>query len=266
MARVRQQINEGSAALKQIFINGLSEISDNLIDQIIKNYKSLPNSDKHKAINDISPVGIKQYSSDVWDAMVFLASRSLMEAQKEVPKATKYLAEKPSTIYKLFPTSIRKKIDMIHGLLINTQIADLEKGINFQYMNSYDTTDSIDQIKEDLKFSSEDYITGKSILVGATNISSKIVNEIRSAFFWEPETLEEIAAFQYVNGDPKTEICQDLNGTIFAKDDPNAFRYTPPLHWNCKSYIVPILSGNLKNRQITKLQPSTKELEDEIQF
>jgi NAD+--asparagine ADP-ribosyltransferase len=77
---------------------------------------------------------------------------------------------------------------------------------------------------------------------------------------------EEIDAFEFVNGDPVSEVCQDLAGTVFDKDDPDLFRYTPPLHWNCKSYIRPILKGNLGNKTIEKLKPSSKKIEETIQF
>jgi hypothetical protein len=35
---------------------------------------------------------------------------------------------------------------------------------------------------------------------------------------------------------------------------------------NCKSYIVPILKGNLGSREIEKLKPSKKSLEQQVQF
>lgn len=35
---------------------------------------------------------------------------------------------------------------------------------------------------------------------------------------------------------------------------------------NCKSFIIPIAKGNLGDREITKLSPSTKAIADQVQF
>jgi hypothetical protein len=89
------------------------------------------------------------------------------------------------------------------------------------------------------------------------------VNDTRTAFFFDEDTLDEIESFTFVNADPVSPICQDLAGTTFAKDDPDADRYFPPLHHNCKSYIVPNLAGAKDNPEIdeTGLKPSDPKLE-----
>lgn len=37
-----------------------------------------------------------------------------------------------------------------------------------------------------------------------------------------------------------TEQCRALHGQIFAMDDPALLRFTPPLHFNCRSVLVPV--------------------------
>jgi SPP1 gp7 family putative phage head morphogenesis protein len=129
-----------------------------------------------------------------------------------------------------------------------------------------DETDSLEQIQADLNDSAIGWLDGTALETGASLNASTIINSARNAFFFDDQVLEEVEAFEFVNGDPVTEICQDLNGTVFAKDDPAADRYMPPLHWNCKSYIVPILKGNLGNKEIEKLKPSNKRLDAMVQF
>jgi len=91
------------------------------------------------------------------------------------------------------------------------------------------------------------------------------VNNVRTEFLFEADSLEQIEAFEFVNGDPVSEICQNLAGTIFFKDDPESFQFFPPLHFNCKSYVRPLIKVP-RGKEIQKLQPSTQKARDSIQF
>jgi hypothetical protein len=201
--------------------------------------------------------------------MTTIAAEALKQARREVPKAKNVkLAE-----WESLPASVRKKILAKNQLLIDTQYQDLEKSIFFQFQSSHDATDSWDMIEKDLQDAGESYVTGASVTSGANVTSAQLVNDVRSAFFYDDQTLEEIDAFVFVNGDPKTDICIDLAGTVFDKNDPGRDLYQPPLHWNCKSSIQTILKGNLdwalnKYGQdgLEPLEPSTAALKKQIQF
>jgi hypothetical protein len=45
-----------------------------------------------------------------------------------------------------------------------------------------------------------------------------------------------------VMDDRVTDVCEDLNGTIFSLDDPNLAE--PPLHFNCRSVLIPITQND----------------------
>lgn len=64
---------------------------------------------------------------------------------------------------------------------------------------------------------------------------TEVMNKARRTFFDESEV---VAAYQYsaILDDVTTEICRSLDGKIFLKDDAP----TPPLHFNCRSLLVPI--------------------------
>ena len=51
-----------------------------------------------------------------------------------------------------------------------------------------------------------------------------------------------ITGWIYVNDDPETQICQWLDGRTAQQGDPDIERRSPPNHWKCKSYKLPILS------------------------
>lgn len=270
----RTLIKEWAVNFKEVMQDGLLPIADLMIGQITKAWKNATPAQRAKAVGDIPIKGKAEYKQLIKDAITLAAYEALQDARKEVPKASNVkLVEKldsvkfaTKTIYEKLPKALRDFIDTNTELLVGTQLDDLKKNLLFQYRDSFDTTEDLAVLRGDLKDAAVEFIDGQGVTAGANLVASKTVNEARSAFFFDKETLEEIDAFEFVNGDPVTPVCADLAGTIFAKDDPNMFRYTPPLHWNCKSYIQPILKGNLGNKEIEKLKPSTKKIEDTIQF
>jgi hypothetical protein len=269
---VKAQIKLGKDALKQIMQQNLADLADSIISTVCGRLKRLTPAQRLDAIKDVPTPGAVAYKSLLQTALSVISYDAIQAARKEVPKAKSIrLAESDDGMqlgeFENLPPEIQRKIIAESQLLVGTQIADLEKAIYFQFTSSHDSTDSIETVKQDLEDAADDYVRGSGIEAGAGVLSAKYINTARSAFFYDDKVLDEIDAFEFVNGDPVTDICADLAGTIFAKDDANADRYQPPLHWNCKSFIRPILKGNLPaTDEIEDLKPSTKKLEDSIQF
>lgn len=271
-SNTRRDIKEATAALKEVMQENLSMIASNMIEQIITNYRNLIPSQRLNATKNVSPTGIKDYKEALLLSYAIIAGEALTSVRKEVPsKKNVRLAEIDENSLQLgefesLPPDLQKRLKSMMDLFVGTQISDLEKAIYFQYNSSVDSTDSEGLLRDDLTESASDYISSSSIQGGASAASAQIVNESRLAFFLDDSVSEDIEAFEFVNGDPVSPICQDLAGTIFAKDDPNLHRYWPPLHFNCKSYISAILVGNLGNKEVTSFKPSNAKLEDSIQF
>lgn len=250
--------------------DNLSGIAEEMIAKVLSKASHLPASRKLEALKAIELPGILAYKQSLLAALSVVAADAIEAARKEVPKAKNVkLAEAPSESIQLaefddLPSKLQKKIKTQAGLLADTQIADLEKQISFQFTNSVDSTDSAALLEKDLTDSAEEYITGSAIEAGSGVTAATMVNAARKAFFEDPQVSESIEAFQFLNGDPVTPICQDLAGKIFAKDDSGADRYYPPLHWNCKSYVVPVL--DLKGRDTEDLKPSKASLDEYVQL
>lgn len=269
---VRKQITEAKLAVKAVMADHLDGIAQSLVDKIMAKLDSLPDSQRLNAIKGILPAGRVAYQEALLAAMAVVASDALGNARKEIPGGKNVkLSFKEESLqlgeFEDLPTPVRTKVKKQQQLVFDTQMADLEKAVLFQFNHSVDSTDSMELIRADLEEAAHDYITGPAIDAGAGVIAAQVINETRSAFFnSDDDVFDNVEAFEFVNGDPVSEVCRDLAGTVFSKDDPNRFRYTPPLHFGCKSYIIPILKGNLGDRKISKLKPSTKEVEDTIQF
>ena len=270
MANIKKQIKVSKESIQDVMQMNLAKIAESMISQIIGRAKKLNPSQMLNATKDIKPKGIAAYKSDLKATLAVVSSDALDQARKEVPRAknVKLMENEERLLFGEFeklPADIRRRINNSNQLLIGTQIADLEKAIFFQFNSSVASDKPLKEIEADLNEKAETYITGNAIQAGSAVVAANVVNEARNAFFFDKKTLEEIEAFQFMNGDPVSLICNDLDGLIFDKNDPNAFRYTPPLHYNCKSWIRPVLKLK-KGQEIQKFKPSTKKIEDTIQF
>lgn len=281
----RSLIVDAASVLEKVMLLELTPIGEAMISKIIGRARSLSPSQRLDAIKEIAWTGEAQYLRTISETLALIAQDSLDIAREELkPSGKKFAlteeldafqlaAKEIPTALESLPASTRKWIKKQASLLVGTQLKDLEHKLFYQWTDSYDTTDSLDLLEDDLNKAALAYLEGTAVRAGAGLLSSKTVNEARNGFFFDKQVLEEIDAFEFVNEDPVTEICQDLDGTVFAKDDPEMFRYTPPLHWNCKSWIRPILAGNLQKaldrsgqEKLESLRPSTKKVEDTIQF
>lgn len=74
-----------------------------------------------------------------------------------------------------------------------------------------------------------------------TNITQSF-NQGRLVATRDPELTPFVAGMEYsaIMDSRTTSICQHLDGRIFAIDDPNLDRLTPPNHFNCRSVLVPV--------------------------
>lgn len=252
MANISKQIKKSSEEIKDIMQLNLAAIAESMIDQVIKNAKRLPKSQILNSTKDIQPKGVNAYKSDLKATLAVVSSMALDQARSEVPKAknVKLMESEERLLFGEFeqlPTDIRKRINNANQLLIGTQIADLEKAIFFQFGSSVASDKGLREIEADMTEKAEGYIAGNAIQAGASVSSANTVNEARNAFFFDEKTLDEIEAFQFMNGDPVSLICQDLNGIIFSPKDENAFRFTPPLHFNalCQGSLVSTNRGDI---------------------
>ena len=286
-------LKDSEKAVLDVMQSNLSFIGDSIINGVVAKESGLSKTTKLDAVKGIKPSGLKEYKEDLLDILTIIAYETLRQTKKEVPKAKYELSEneiysiqfvesktvkkaaksfkmpnkKIEVMWKKLPSKIKKQIRTQQELLVKTQLADLEKAVYFQYTTSVAQQKKINQIKKDMFENAEDFIDGPSVRAGAPLTAHQVIGEARNSFFIDPEVSKEIEAFEFVNNytQDRTPICTELNGTIFAKDDPNLFKFTPPLHWNCRSVIFPILTGDLRGRKINKLKVSKKN-EKYLQF
>jgi hypothetical protein len=266
--RAVKLIENGRDELVPIMRQNLSEIGDALVGDIMRAVKKARPAERPSARRGISAGGGTAYKSALSAALGSIATRAIKGARAEVPKKRNVkLHDELSGIrldeFDKLPARVQKKIASQVELTAGAHISDLEKAIGFAFDHSEGSTDSDAILEQDLRDAAERVVESAGVQTGASNSAALIVNEARNAFFFEPDVLEGIASFTFVNPDPVSPICQDLAGQTFDANDPEAQRYFPPLHHNCKSTWVPNLVGR-NEPDVTGLKPSSSALEKYI--
>jgi len=76
--------------------------------------------------------------------------------------------------------------------------------------------------------------------------TTAIVNQGKKGFARANSDFVRGMEFVAIIDDRTTTICEELNGKQFAMDDPNLDKYTPPLHFSCRSVLDYITEGSPK--------------------
>lgn len=262
-----KQLRAAKEEIKALMQVSLKAMGDDLISQLTAKAKKLPPSKALEAIKQVSPKGSLEYKAALKDALARVAQQALEQARREVPKVKSLRfaelggASMTLSEFDKLPPQIKKRVQAQTDLLTDSQLADMQKAVLFQYSSSVGSTESAAIVAKDLTESLAKYVEGASVSAGAGNVVGFVVNDARMYFFNQPEVQDEIEAYEFINNDPQSEICKDLAGTVFAKDDPESARFMPPLHHNCESYIAPVLKGDKAKIDPTGLKPSSSDLE-----
>lgn len=246
--------------MKALMQSSVKEIGRDLVQQVMAKHKRLPIGQRLDAVKKNSPKGVVDYKNKIKEFLALASTEALAQARKEVPAAKNVKLSE----FDRLPKSERDLITLQSQLFLNSQMADLEKAVYFQFSQSSKDTISPEVMEKDLNDASDSFAQGASVTAGAGNTVALVINSARQSFFYDDDVLNEIEAFKFVNPDPKSPICKDLNGRIFAKDDPESERFRPPLHHNCKSYVIAILKGKKVTIDPRGLKPSDPKLEKHI--
>ncbi len=261
--------------VKDVMQAGLQGVLDDYKLQIARLYKQSTPATRGAIGLKLQPK-LVAYQKALRECLAELANDALMAAKKETPKAKAVklseriqLAAPKGGYYDALPPNVKRIVKNSADLIVQTQAADIEKVVAFQFSTSQVSTEDLDQILLDVDSVAQPVIdgstsSGMSVDAAAGNAVSSIENQARLEWFFEPEVLDTIESFTFTNEDPISEICQELDGTTWAVGDPDLDRYSPPLHHNCKSRLEPNEKGADGNPEITNGTPVTQKGLDSI--
>ncbi|MDI6756434.1 MAG: DUF935 family protein [Endomicrobiia bacterium] len=85
-------------------------------------------------------------------------------------------------------------------------------------------------------------IPGRLETIIRTNIL-KAYNQGRQNFFEQAGDFIQGYQFSAILDDRTTPVCQRLDGAMYRTTDPYISKINPPLHFNCRSLLIPIVAG-----------------------
>lgn len=244
------QFDANKAKLKALMQSQLTAMYSQLKDKLRKKYNAASGSDKIAVAKNMDMPGLQNYKALLRDHLASVAAQSLARARKQIPSKRKKLDE-----FDALDPKVRKLIDVQASLVAETQAADIEKMVYFQFTSSATASDDIDTILSDvdndvtptLEGSTEN---GMSIDVAAGDAVAHITQQASMSFFLGDDVVDDVESFTFTNEDPVSEICQSMVGTTVAPGDPILDQYCTPLHHNCKSRWVPNPKGFDDNPEI----------------
>lgn len=159
--------------------------------------------------------------------------------------------------YDALPPYVRKLIDAQAALIANTQAGDIEKQVFFSFTSSATTEQDIGNLLNDVDETVLPSLEGgtkqgMSIDAAAGDAVGHVTQQASLSFLFDDEVIDGIESFTFTNEDPVSDICNELAGTTWAVGDGDIDAYTPPLHHNCKSRLVPNLKGESGNPEIDR--------------
>lgn len=258
--------------VKELMREKLGLIKDKMLADISRYYKTLPENKKLKALKMVNVGYTTKFKTELKAALSRVSSDALIAARKEVPNKEKIKLKSSDEVMKALdpegsfkfndfsklPPHVQLLLSLQTDMIVERQVKELSDIVGFQFMQSTTSTDSLELILKDLSDAADKVIAAPAIDAAATNVVSTMVNETRNSFFFDPEVIEEIASFTFINSDPVSEICKSLAGMTFNTNDAEALRYNPPLHHNCKSWLRPNLQTTKNKPDVTGL-PSISE-------
>lgn len=240
-------MEKAAEGLVDLMRSNLRYMKDRAIDDLVRGYESAPETGRAKVASRLEMQGVSKYAAALKASLVNIATLAFNQVAEEnkVLAGLKFSIKYADPLkinegfkirdFKRLKPHVRDGLEAQAKLIAETQAADLQKALAFQYTSSLTTAAGSSILIQDLEEAGAKVID--SAQIASIVSASKLVNETRHYFFFDPDVLEKIESFTFRNPSPVTTICQELNGRTFLKSDAESLRYEPPLHYNCKSYL-----------------------------
>lgn len=268
----RSLISQQATKISDDIREALEASSAKYINDVMVRYRQLSKDRKQNATNKTKMGMTAKLRKSLKGTLTETVTLSIDMARKEVPTkkdvelnnyekdmirlTEKYgdLSEIKLNEFSKLPTHIQVLIAKQADLISEDSMNDMKKRLDFSYSSIETKTSDENVIRQSMEEDAAAFIDSNQVTIKGTNASALMVNEGRDTFFFEPDVLEEIHSFTFLNAAPKSLICKELAGITFNTNDAESLRYSPPLHHNCKSY----LRANLKtSKGVDQLNIST---------
>lgn len=267
---VKGLIESDAEKLKAIMQKNLKAIATKVSKDAAKHWKNASEDERVAPPKsyDIEKE-VAQYKKDLTEELARQYNGGLAQVKEQNPffKNIK-LSETENRIKLAEIDKINKKgIIRINGIvdsLVDLNTGEILNTNDLQYTQSAEKVLDQEQLELDMVTQTNKKIDGPMTTTGSILNASTMINNARRDFFGEMQKSGEVESFTWVNPDPVTDICKGLNGITLKADDPGVQTYWPPLHYNCKTYVVANTSKTKDNPQPQNGFEPTKSQESSI--
>jgi hypothetical protein len=245
---ISNQIKNESNVLEDIIFDTLTVNSHDYIARITKKMKKkkTPNLAKRDVFNT-KIKGLNEYKKNLKKFLTDVAIKNRKEIVNAIKSNSAKLAEEE------LPNEITSMVNSQSDLIAEGHYDRIESSVLFTFNTTAPTTDSAAIVSKKMTQLVDNYLESNILSTSAVNAVSSITNATRNITFQEPEVLNEIESFVYTNSGPVSQICKELTGRVFTREEFESSGLLPPNHHNCKSYIVAQTKGATNNKPISPL-------------
>ena len=142
---------------------------------------------------------------------------------------------------------------------VNDVVSKIDNVMLYQVLESIDALDDPKILQSQLVRSATTIVDGSIGQGKASVLPAKAINTARKVTF--EEIYDEIESYTFFNPDPQADICIYLAGKTISSADPDFQNYSPPLHYNCSTVLIPNLKEFKNNPKETRLAPNQTQIE-----
>ena len=242
--RIIKSLDTFEVKAKEELIEIINWQKDNLKRDILK--AKIMESQNAREVEKLQLSYVGEFRDCVkgWLQELFRYGMSEVESELKINKFVGLPAEKAMQY-------LKNKAFWIAGVTRDTVLKDA-KGILYTGMKNGSTTPEImfllDQFfKKFIGTPGVETREGKLLTphhlenIVRTNFSDAY-NQGRQDMMEDPDVKDIMAgeAFSAIIDERTTDICLALDGQVFIYGDPDIARYTPPLHYECRSQLIPV--------------------------
>lgn len=213
----------------------LKKMAKSIVDQAKR--RGLVEKFKPEQLAQLQPKHQKELNQLLRGHFVELHRETLKRTQKELMPSKKFIED--DILPEEFERVVRSEAFKMTGDLA----AEMSKRTNALLFEGMKNGRPISEIARNISANITGYTEGQLRSILRTK-NTEVFNSTRKAYFdTDPLASEIIVAYQYsaVMDDATTEVCRRLHGKVYSKDDASFLAtVTPPLHWNCRSLLVPV--------------------------
>lgn len=202
-----------------------------------------------RGLKNVQVSGINKYIIGLQRKLAYLVNNGWQASKQDAKPhmGAKKFAEMPDFDPKKLTPELQVYVINKTDAIIESQTVELRARVVFTVQNEIDDGLSTAQAIASASSKSDKYITGNTVRAAADNVVNDGWNVGQLDFGKVPEVSSVIVAYEFINLNPKTNICKVLSKGHYYTPGGAAYSWVrTPLHFGCNSFLMPRYSDEAK--------------------